>query len=108
MLALGTLSVCVYCQTANVTVALDGTGDFNSIAAAIQAAPNNSHIPFAIYVKEGVYFESIYVGPKKTNLIIFGDGMSKTVITFNKSNSTGYKTRDSATMGEFNLINFLI
>ncbi|KAL5783852.1 hypothetical protein ACOSP7_008881 [Xanthoceras sorbifolium] len=67
-------------QKPNITVALDGTGHFRSIGEA------------------GVYHESVYIGNEKRNAIIFGDGMNKTIITFDKSNSSGVSTSDSATL----------
>ncbi|KAL5786776.1 hypothetical protein ACOSQ2_009168 [Xanthoceras sorbifolium] len=67
-------------QKPNITVAFDGTGNFRSIE------------------ETGVYHESVYIGNEKRNVIIFGDGMNKTIITFDKSNSSGVSTSDSATL----------
>lgn len=90
--------------TANVTVSLDGTANYTSIGAAISAAPNNSEFAYSIYVKQGTYFEKVSIGMEKTHLILIGDGMGKTIITYNNSNSTGSSTSKSYTVGEFHYL----
>ena len=42
-------------QQVNITVALDGSGDFIKIQDAINAAPSNNDHPFIIYLKRGFY-----------------------------------------------------
>ena len=90
----------VYTQKPNVTVALDGTGNFRSIGEAVATIPNNSDTSYYIYIKEGTYNESIYIGNEKRNVVMLGDGMDKTKISFDKSNSTEFRTNESATLGE--------
>ncbi|KAL5783850.1 hypothetical protein ACOSP7_008879 [Xanthoceras sorbifolium] len=72
----------VHTRTPNITVALDGTGNFRFIREAV----------------DGVYRESIYIGQEKKNVVIFGDGINNTIITFDKSHSSGVKTQESATL----------
>ncbi|KAK2638989.1 hypothetical protein Ddye_026784 [Dipteronia dyeriana] len=91
-------SVNVLAQRPNITVALDGTGDFRSIAEAVRVIPNNSDSIFNVYVKAGKYFENIYIDGEKRNIIMYGDGIGKTNIISSRSNSTGYSIAESAAL----------
>ncbi|KAK2638907.1 hypothetical protein Ddye_026702 [Dipteronia dyeriana] len=82
----------------NITVALDGTEDFRSIAEAVRVIPNNSDSIFYVYVKAGKYFENIYIDGEKRNIIMYGDGIGKTNIISSRSNSTGYSIGESAAL----------
>ncbi|KAI3860818.1 hypothetical protein MKX03_034839 [Papaver bracteatum] len=67
-------------------VATDGTGTFSTITEAINAVPDRSSMRTVIYIKEGRYEEdNLEVGETKTNVIMIGDGINKTVITGGKS-----------------------
>ncbi|CAI0401952.1 unnamed protein product [Linum tenue] len=57
---------------ANAVVAKDGTGNYETISAAIAAAPGRSR--FVIYVKAGVYNEKIHTNKDGITLAITGDG----------------------------------
>nr|XP_027120359.1 pectinesterase-like [Coffea arabica] len=69
----------------NVVVAQNGSGNFTTIGGAIAAAPNYSNEKYYIQLKGGFYFESIVVGIEKTNIVLIGDGMRRTIISGNKS-----------------------
>ncbi|XP_010526022.1 PREDICTED: probable pectinesterase/pectinesterase inhibitor 44 [Tarenaya hassleriana] len=81
----------------DVTVALDGTGDFTKITDAVKAAPDYSSKRFVIYVKKGVYSENVEIKKKKWNLVMIGDGIDVTVISGNRSFIDGWTTFRSAT-----------
>lgn len=83
----------------NVTVAQDGSGQFKTISEAVAAAPDNSGQIFVIYVKEGVYKEYVQVDRKKTNVVMIGDGATKTKITGNLNFIDGTPTFKTATLG---------
>ncbi|KAL5786744.1 hypothetical protein ACOSQ2_009136 [Xanthoceras sorbifolium] len=91
----------------HVTVALDGTGDFRSIGEAVKSIPNNSESDFYIYIKKGIYRESVFFPSEKTNVILSGDGMGKTVITSDRSNRSGYGIAHSAALN-INSKSFLV
>ena len=46
-------------STKVVTVAQDGSGDYTTVQAALNAVPSNNKTPFIIYIKNGVYKEKI-------------------------------------------------
>ncbi|CAK8572490.1 unnamed protein product [Lathyrus sativus] len=85
-------------QIPNVTVALDGSGDFKSINEALMKVPVKSKKAFVIYIKEGVYREYIEVTKHMTHVVFVGDGGQKTRITGNKNFIDGINTYNTATV----------
>ncbi|MCU1567407.1 MAG: Pectinesterase [Pseudarthrobacter sp.] len=59
-------------NTTNITVALDGTGDFGSLQAAIGSIPSGSTLPRTITVKPGTYRESVNIWADRPNLTLQG------------------------------------
>ncbi|WOL16006.1 hypothetical protein Cni_G24788 [Canna indica] len=82
----------------DLVVAKDGTGNFTTISDAVAAAPNNTDGRFVIYVKAGAYFENVEVGKSKTNLMLMGDGIGKTVVKASRNVVDGWTTFRSATV----------
>lgn len=79
----------------------DGTGNFQQIMQAVEAAPNHSREErFVILVKRGVYREYVNITAEKTNLVLVGEGMDVTTITGHRSNGTGWSTFGSPTFGK--------
>lgn len=56
----------------DITVALDGTGDFASIQAAIGSVPSGSTMPRTITVKPGTYREVVNLWADRPNLTLQG------------------------------------
>ncbi|KAL2346455.1 hypothetical protein Fmac_000455 [Flemingia macrophylla] len=83
--------------TPNAVVAKDGSGQYKTILDAINAYPKNHQGRYVIYVKAGVYDEYIMVDKKKPNMLIYGDGPTKTIVTGSKNIKDGFKTMRSAT-----------
>ncbi|CAA7050416.1 unnamed protein product [Microthlaspi erraticum] len=83
---------------ANVVVAKDGTGKYKTVNEAVAAAPENSNTRYVIYVKKGVYKETIDIGKKKKNLMLVGDGKDTTIITGSLNVVDGSTTFRSATV----------
>ncbi|XP_047307817.1 pectinesterase/pectinesterase inhibitor PPE8B-like [Impatiens glandulifera] len=83
--------------SADAVVATDGSGNFNTIADAVAAAPALSTQRFVIYVKKGVYNEYVEISKKKWNIMMIGDGIDATIISGNRSFIGGWTTYRSAT-----------
>ena len=83
-------------QKPNVVVALDGTGDFNSINAAVKAMPKNYTGRYIIYVKAGLYKEQVTIDKTRTNIYMYGDGAKKSIVTGALCNTGGVKTAFTA------------
>lgn len=84
----------------NVTVALDGSGDFKSINEALKKVPGEEdETPFVIYIKAGVYREYVEVLKNMTHIVFVGDGGKKSIITGNKNYMDGVTTYHTTTVG---------
>jgi pectinesterase len=67
-------------ERANLIVAKDGTGNFKTIAEAINSAPEQNEKTFIILVKNGTYNEKLFV--TKSNIAIVGEDRDSTRIVF--------------------------
>ncbi|KAJ4848122.1 hypothetical protein Tsubulata_926172 [Turnera subulata] len=65
----------------NLIVAKDGSGDFKTISDAVSMIPKQSESRFVVYVKEGVYLENVNLDQDYWNVMIYGDGMNKTIVS---------------------------
>ncbi|XP_026430207.1 pectinesterase-like [Papaver somniferum] len=81
----------------NVVVAKDGSGAFKTISEALAAMPAKYTGRYIIYVKTGVYDETVTVGKKMVNVTMYGDGPEKTVVTGSKNFVDGVRTFQTAT-----------
>ncbi|MCL7049948.1 hypothetical protein MKW94_028511 [Papaver nudicaule] len=81
----------------NVVVAKDGSGAFKTISEALAAIPAKYTGRYIIYVKEGVYEETVTVDKKMVNVTMYGDGPEKTVVTGSKNFVDGVRTFQTAT-----------
>lgn len=62
-----------------ITIALDGTGDFNTIKAGYDSIGENERA--TIFVKNGMYFEKLVF--EKPNITLRGEDREKTIIRYN-------------------------
>ncbi|WOG95505.1 hypothetical protein DCAR_0414827 [Daucus carota subsp. sativus] len=84
-------------DNANIVVAQDGSGQYETVAAGVAAAKSKSGKGrFVIYVKAGTYKENVEISSK--NIMLVGDGIGKTIITGSRSVGGGSTTFNSATV----------
>lgn len=69
-------------QSFDLTVAKDGSGNFSTVQAAIEAVPINLTAPYKIYIKKGVYFEKINVPTNKPFVQLIGESLQNVVLTY--------------------------
>ncbi|KAI6700321.1 hypothetical protein NL676_014645 [Syzygium grande] len=81
----------------NLTVAQDGTGNYKTIRDAVEAIPKKSLSRFVIYVKAGVYEENVLLDKSKWNVMMYGDGKTRTIITGDLNFIDGTPTFTTAT-----------
>lgn len=75
--------------TPNVVVAQDGTGDFTTLQAAINEAPQDTSTLFVIYIKRGVYdTEKLIVPQGKNHVVLIGEDREETVISYHMYDCT--------------------
>ena len=56
----------------DLVVAQDGTGNYNSVQAAVNAAPTGRSTPYVIYIKKGTYNEKINIPSNKPFIKLVG------------------------------------
>lgn len=69
-------------EVTKYVVAKDGSGDFTSIQAAIDASKSYPYERITIYIKNGVYHEKIKVHAWNPKISLIGESKEKTIITY--------------------------
>ncbi|XP_052176252.1 pectinesterase 4-like [Diospyros lotus] len=89
----------------NAVVAQDGSGQYKTVGGAVNAIPRKSKNRWVIYIKAGVYRESVILPKDATNVYMYGDGPTKTIISGSKNFAINkITTMNTATFGTY-LIN---
>lgn len=65
----------------DLTVALDGSGDYKSIQEAINAVRDLGPRQVTIHIKKGVYHEKVVIPSWKTRVSLVGESADSTIIT---------------------------
>lgn len=92
--AIAFVFLCCGAVSAQVTVAADGSGDYRTVQAAIDAAPASGRV---IRIKPGTYHEHISIDKAHIELLGLGASPSDVILTFDLSNGTaGNSTSKSA------------
>jgi autotransporter-associated beta strand protein len=77
---------------ADIVVAIDGSGDFTSLQAAINAAPSNSERKTIIYIKRGLYnTEKLIIPGDKINITLIGENRQESIISYHIYDCTSGK-----------------
>lgn len=74
---------CSEAEAANpfdAVVAADGSGDFTSVQAAVDAAPDSLQAPYLIFVKNGSYEEQVVIPETKPFIHLIGQDREQTII----------------------------
>jgi pectinesterase len=79
-----------------VTVAQDGSGNYKTVQAALDAVPSGNDKPFIIKIKNGVYKEVVVVDARKNFVSLIGEDATKTILTFD--NHAGTKLANGDTL----------
>ena len=65
-----------------VTVAQDGSGNYNTVQAALNAVPAYNNRKFVIYIRNGVYKEKLLLDSTKSYVTLIGEDKFKTILTY--------------------------
>jgi pectinesterase len=68
-----------------ITVATDDSGDFKTVQAAINAAPEKSDQPITIHIRPGTYVGQLIVPKSKTFLVLEGEDAASTHLTWDRN-----------------------
>lgn len=86
------------------TVAKDGSGDYTTVQAAVDAAPLGLTAPYRIFIKKGKYVEQVTIPSNKPFIQFIGEDVGQTAISFNNYNGKAmsgggsFGTANSATV----------
>ncbi|NUR66851.1 MAG: pectate lyase [Streptomyces sp.] len=88
--SIGTTASTLAAAATTLTVAKDGTGQYSTVQAAVNAVPANNASRVVIQVKPGTYRELVKVPSNKPHVTIQGTGGSRkdTVIVYNNASGT--------------------
>ncbi|GEM_PF-330783 len=73
-----------------IIVAADGSGDYTSVQAAVDAVPENNRQPVTIYIKSGLYYERVIIPKSKPHITFVGESKLDTIITYLDITGTGF------------------
>jgi pectinesterase len=66
----------------DIVVAADGSGDYLTVQAGINAVPDNNPERTVLFIKNGRYREKIMVPSSKINLTMIGENVDSTIIVY--------------------------
>jgi len=76
-------SICYGQQnTYDFVVAKDGSGDFTTVQAAIDAVPDFRDEETIIFIKRGIYKEKLILPTSKTSVTFIGEDVEETILTY--------------------------
>lgn len=77
---------------ADIVIAADGSGDFTTVQAAIDAAPSNSDKRTVIFIKRGLYnTEKMIIPGDKINITLIGESREETILSYHIYDCNGGK-----------------
>jgi pectinesterase len=84
-----------YSQTTDnryeLVVAQDGSGDYSTIQAAVNAVRDHAERRVTIYIKAGVYHEKVVIPSFKRNVTLRGEDRVRTIIRFDDYSGKPYR-----------------
>jgi pectin methylesterase-like acyl-CoA thioesterase len=87
-------------------VAKDGTGDYLTVQAAIDAAPTGRTSNYTIFIKNGKYKEVVTVPSNKPFIQLIGESVTNVIITYD--NYSGKAIPGGGTYGTSNSATFFV
>jgi pectinesterase len=66
----------------HLTVSQDGSGDFRTVQAALDAVPLHNNGKFILYIKKGLYREKLHLDSTKNQVQLLGEDRFNTILTY--------------------------
>jgi pectinesterase len=82
-----------------VTVAADGSGNYTTVQAAVNAAPANQTSTFTITIKPGTYRGTVSIPANKPHLSLVGAGSSASAVVLVENHASGTPKPGGGTYG---------
>ena len=82
-----------------VTVAADGSGNYTTVQAAVNAAPTNSSSTFTINIKAGTYRGTVSIPANKPRISLVGTGSSASSVVIVEGHASGLTKPGGGTYG---------
>ncbi len=95
-LLLFAMSFTAKAQSYNLVVATDGSGNYTTVQAAINAAPTGQTAPYTIFIKNGKYREKITVPSTKPFIQLIGESVANVQVYYDDYASLAGGTSASA------------
>jgi len=100
------LNILAMAQRKRITVAKDGSGDYSTVQAALDAVPDVNKVPVSIYIKKGTYRERLTLPAGKSFVTFTGEDKNSTILTYN--NHTGLISPKGDTINTYTSASFFI
>lgn len=76
-----------------IIVSQDGSGNYKTVQAALNAIPFNNKKPLSVYIEKGIYKEKLHLDSSKNFVTVIGEDKFNTILTYDdhtgKVSSTG-------------------
>jgi len=82
-----------------VTVAADGSGNYRTVQAAIDAAPSGNSSTYTVNIKPGTYRGTVNIPSNKPYISLVGTGSAATAVVLVESHASGLTKPDGSTYG---------
>eukprot|EP01018_Ginkgo_biloba_P020328 Gb_01459 [translate_table: standard] len=83
-------------QVINIVVDQLGFGNYTTLQEAVDWVPDDNKQRIIIHIKAGTYLEKIYIGERKANITLQGEGAESTHIAWNDTVATAGSTKASS------------
>lgn len=93
-------------QVKTFVVAKDGTGDYRTVQAALDAVPSGNVEAVTIFIKKGFYKEVVIVDARKNFVTLKGEDKRKTVLSFD--NHAGTRLSNGDTLNTWTCASFFV
>jgi pectinesterase len=89
-----------------IIVAQDGSGNYKTVQAALDAVPAGNKKKVTIFIKKGIYKEVIVVDARKSFVTLTGEDRDNTILTYN--NHAGTKMENGDTLNTWTSASFFV
>jgi len=89
-----------------ITVAQDGSGNYTTVQAALDAVPEGNDKTVIIHIKRGIYKEVIVVDARKSFITLIGEDRENTILTYD--NHAGTKLPNGDTLNTWTCASFFV